>query len=92
MVEPIVETENCSVKTQEGIICFLHRDVRKIVSDRWSGGANGLSGGMVPGRCATRQAKQECKETEYREIHEWEAAGAASFVSRVRMTAGAPPF
>jgi hypothetical protein len=50
MVEPIVETENCSVKTQEGIICFLHRDICKIVADRWSGGANGLSGGMVPGR------------------------------------------
>ena len=92
MVEPIVETENCSVKTQEGIICFLHRDICKIVTDCWSGGANGLSGGMVPGRCATRQAKQKRKETKYREIHEWESADAASLVSRVRMTAGAPPF
>jgi hypothetical protein len=37
MVEPIVETENCSVTTQQRIIYLLDRHISKIVTYRWSG-------------------------------------------------------
>ena len=47
-VELVVETEYGSVEALERIIHFLHRDIRKIVSDSRRSRANGFGGRIFP--------------------------------------------